>query len=86
MIVPRRITMPIPLQVPPKPFRIVSRTFAGAIPTARPIARATANNATNGWNFIFEMRSTMRIMAITRITTNIEPCTIVRKISFLKIL
>ena len=48
MIVPSKITIPIPLHVPPKPFRIVSRTFAGGIPTARPIARATANNATNG--------------------------------------
>ena len=48
IIVPRRITIPIPLQVPPKPFRIVSRTFAGGIPTASPIASATANSATNG--------------------------------------
>ena len=48
IIVPNKITTPIPRHVPPKPFKIVSRTFAGAIPTAKPIASATANNATNG--------------------------------------
>ena len=73
MIVPSRITTPMPRQVTLNPSRIVLSTSKGGMPTASPIRSAAANSETKGCSLSFDTIKTMMRMVSNRMTISAEP-------------
>ena len=76
MMVPAMMTMPMRSAVPPNPFMIVLLTSTGFMPAASPTKKEANSKARKACTLKREISTTIMMIASTRMTNSIGPCTI----------